>query len=129
MMLAAVAALAVIGAAQDAAFGQAGEGAPGDRAQDAPSGTREAPSVARIQRGVQLARTHCAKCHSIDKRSPSPVAIAPALRDLHKRYPVDQLEEPLAEGLMTGHPSMPEFRFEPDQIDDFIAFLKSLEPS
>jgi cytochrome c len=29
---------------------------------------------------------------------------------------------------MTGHPSMPQFRFDPDQIEDFIAFLKSLEP-
>jgi mono/diheme cytochrome c family protein len=95
--------------------------------QAAAAKKEDARSVARVQRGVRLARTHCAKCHSIDKRSPSPVAIAPALRDLHKRYPVDQLQEPLAEGLMTGHPSMPEFRFEPDQIDDFIAFLKSLE--
>lgn len=123
-MLAAVAALVATGVTQDASFGQAGKGAPA--AAPKTEGTR---SVARVQRGVQIARTHCAKCHSIDKRSPSPIAIAPALRDLHKRYPVEQLQEPLAEGLMTGHPSMPEFRFEPDQIDDFIAFLKSLEPS
>jgi len=27
----------------------------------------------------------------------------------------------------TGHPSMPQFQFEPDQIGDFIKFLKSLE--
>jgi mono/diheme cytochrome c family protein len=122
MMLAAVAAVALTGGVQDAAFAQAGKGM-----QAAAAKKEDARSVARVQRGVRLARTHCAKCHSIDKRSPSPVAIAPALRDLHKRYPVDQLQEPLAEGLMTGHPSMPEFRFEPDQIDDFIAFLKSLE--
>ena len=81
----------------------------------------------RVQRGVVIARTYCAGCHSIDKVSPSPLSIAPPLRDLHKRYPVETLEEALAEGLMTGHPSMPEFRFAPDQIGDFIAFLKSLE--
>jgi hypothetical protein len=28
---------------------------------------------------------------------------------------------------VTGHPAMPEFRLEPEQISDFIAFLKSLE--
>lgn len=70
---------------------------------------------------------HCARCHAIDRLSRSPIAEAPPFRDLHKSYPVEQLEEPLAEGLVTGHPSMPEFRFDPDQIDDFIAFLKSLE--
>ena len=26
-----------------------------------------------------------------------------------------------------GHPSMPEFRFDPDQAEDLIAYLKSLE--
>jgi cytochrome c len=79
------------------------------------------------QRGVVLARTYCAKCHSIDKVSPSPITIALPFRDIHKRYPVEQLQEGLAEGLVTGHPTMPEFRFDPGQIRDFIAFLKSLE--
>ncbi len=79
------------------------------------------------QRGVVIARTYCGRCHSIDKVSPSQLSIAPPFRDIHKLYPVELLEEPLAEGLVTGHPSMPEFRFDPDQIGDFIAFLKTLE--
>lgn len=84
----------------------------------------QSPSV---QRGITLARTYCARCHSIDKLSPSQLTIAPPFRELHKRYPVESLEEGLAEGLVTGHPTMPQFRFEPDQIGDFIAFLKSLQ--
>ena len=83
--------------------------------------------AASPQRGVLLARTYCAGCHSIDKVSPSPLKIAPPFRTLHERYPVEALEEPLAEGIVTGHPTMPEFRFEPDQISDFIAFLKTLQ--
>jgi cytochrome c len=79
------------------------------------------------QRGVVIARTHCMQCHSIDKLSPSPLAVAPPFRDLHKRYPVESLQEALAEGLVTGHPSMPEFRFDAGQIRDFIAFLKTLQ--
>jgi cytochrome c len=83
--------------------------------------------AASAERGMFLARTHCARCHSIDKVTPSSLPIAPPFRTLHQRYPVEYLEEALAEGIVTGHPSMPEFRFEPDQISDFIAFLKSLE--
>lgn len=79
-----------------------------------------------VQRGVVLARTYCVSCHAIDKVSPSPLRAAPPFRDLHKRYPVESLEEALAEGIVTGHPSMPEFRFDVGQTADFIAFLKWL---
>ena len=79
------------------------------------------------QRGLTIARTNCARCHSIDKVSESPLKIAPPFRTLHERYPVTDLQEPLAEGIVTGHPSMPEFRFDPDQVRDLISFLKTLE--
>jgi mono/diheme cytochrome c family protein len=79
------------------------------------------------QRGQVIARTSCARCHSIDRVTDSPLAIAPPFRTLHKKYPVENLEEAMAEGISTGHPTMPEFRFDPGQISDFIAFLKSLE--
>lgn len=82
--------------------------------------------AASIERGRAYARTHCARCHSIDQNSASPFALAPPFRTLHERYPVESLAEALAEGIVTGHPAMPEFRLEPDQIADFIAFLKSL---
>ena len=79
------------------------------------------------QRGLTIARTYCMRCHSIDRVSPSPLAIAPPFRTLHKKYPVENLEEAMAQGISTGHPTMPEFRFDTDQISDFIAFLKTLE--
>lgn len=85
------------------------------------------PLSPSAQRGQTIARANCARCHSIDKVSESPLKIAPPFRTLHARYPVEQLEEPLAEGLVTGHPNMPEFRFDPGQIRDFIAFLNSLK--
>ena len=86
------------------------------------------PSAAsNTDRGKQLALTHCARCHAVDKVSPSPLAIAPPFRILHERYPVETLEEALAEGIVTGHPSMPEFRFDGAEVGDFIAFLKTLE--
>ena len=79
------------------------------------------------QRGQTFVRTNCARCHSVDKVSPSPLSVAPPFRDLHRRYPVDVLAEAFAEGIRTGHPSMPEFRLDPGQIGDVIAYLKSLE--
>ena len=78
------------------------------------------------QRGMVIARTYCVKCHSIDKVSPSALTIAPPFRELQKKYPVEQLEEALAEGLVTGHPTMPEFRFDVGQGRDLISFLKTL---
>jgi len=87
-----------------------------------------APSLAaNAEQGKRLALTLCARCHAIDKVSPSPLKIAPPFRTLHERYPVGMLEEALAEGIVTGHPTMPQFRFDGDQVGDFIAFLKTLE--
>ena len=79
------------------------------------------------ERGKTFALNNCARCHSIDKVSPSPLKIAPPFRDLHKRYPIDTLAESLAEGIQTGHPTMPEFRLDPDQIHDLLSYLKTLE--
>ena len=79
------------------------------------------------EQGKRLALTHCARCHAIDKVSRSPLKIAPPFRTLHQRYPVETLQEALGEGIVTGHPTMPEFRFDADQVGDFIAYLKTLE--
>lgn len=85
------------------------------------------PAQGSIQQGLAIARTHCARCHSIDASGPSPLPLAPPFRDLHKLYPVESLEEALAEGIMTGHSEMPQFRFEPEEIENLITWLKSLE--
>lgn len=79
------------------------------------------------QRGKAFALTNCARCHSIDRLTPSSLKIAPPFRTLHKRYPIETLAEALAEGIVTGHPTMPQFQLEPDQINDLLSFLKTLE--
>jgi len=79
------------------------------------------------QRGQTFVRANCSRCHAIDKVGPSPLSVAPPFRELHHRYQVDVLAEAFAEGIRTGHPSMPEFRLDPGQIGDVIAYLKSLE--
>jgi mono/diheme cytochrome c family protein len=79
------------------------------------------------QRGLRIVRANCSRCHAIGKIGVSPLPIAPPFRTLHERYPVEDLQEPLAEGIVTGHPTMPEFRFDPGQVGDIIAYLKTLE--
>ena len=82
---------------------------------------------ARVERGRALARTECARCHAVERTGTSPLRQAPPFRTLHERYPVDDLAEALTEGIRTGHPTMPEFRFEPDQAEALIAYIKTLE--
>ena len=56
----------------------------------------------------------------------SPVGRAPAFRDLSERYPVEHLAEALAEGIVTGHSGMPQFTFEPREIDALLSHLRGL---
>ena len=82
----------------------------------------ESPAV---RRGFIFVSVHCAQCHAIDKISASPPMTARPLHALHIKYPVADLQRPLAEGI---HPMMPPFRLTPGQLADVMAYLKSLEP-
>src|SRR5262245_1990218 len=77
------------------------------------------------RRGLRFARLHCAQCHAIEAVGESPLTIAPPFRTLHLKYPVQDLQRPLAEGI---HPKMPMFQLTPAQITDLMAYLKALEP-
>src|SRR6202049_4926160 len=79
------------------------------------------------QRGKTFALNNCARCHSIDRVTESPLKIAPPFRTLHHRYPVETLAEALAEGIQTGHPTMPEFRLDPCETHVFVSCLQTLE--
>ncbi|SCY97721.1 c-type cytochrome [Microvirga guangxiensis] len=80
-----------------------------------------------VQRGMTFAQTNCAQCHAIGRFGDSPIPEAPPFRTLHTRYPVEDLAEAFAEGITTGHPSMPQFQLDPAQINDLIAYLQSVQ--
>jgi len=82
---------------------------------------------AAVQRGLAFAQANCARCHAIGPVGDSSLPKAPPFRALHQRYPVENLVEALAEGIRTAHRAMPEFELDQHQIDDLIAYLKSLE--
>jgi len=77
--------------------------------------------------GEVLLSKNCGACHAIGRTGDSPNKEAPAFRTLGQRYPVESLEEALGEGIMTGHPDMPEFSFDADQVGAIIAYLKSIQ--
>ena len=80
-----------------------------------------------VSRGYTLVEAACAACHAVGRFDASPLKSAPPLREVHKRYPIEDLAEALAEGLITGHPSKPELQFDARDVDDIIDYLKSLE--
>ena len=76
--------------------------------------------------GHAFAQANCASCHAIGRVGQSPLAKAPPFRMLHLRYPVEDLAESLAEGIKTSHP-MPQFQLDEPEIENLLAYLKSLE--
>ncbi len=81
----------------------------------------------QIERGKRIVEMQCVSCHAVRADDKSRNPSAPALRTLAERYPVTGLEEAFALGIMTGHPSMPDFRFGRDQIKDILAYLGSIQ--
>ena len=80
------------------------------------------------ERGQAIAEKHCARCHAIGPAGNSPMGLAPPFRDLSLRYPIETLAEALAEGIMTGHPAMPNFTFHPREIDALLNYIDGLTP-
>jgi cytochrome c len=87
------------------------------------------PNTDLEAQGRKIMSEHCSRCHAIDKHDESPHASAPPFRDVVTRYDVENLAESLAEGIVTGHPDMPESKFEPSEISAILAYLSSLEPA
>jgi mono/diheme cytochrome c family protein len=84
-------------------------------------------TMADAAEGRRLAEIHCSTCHSIAEEGSSRHPMAPPFRTLSRDYPVTALEEAFAEGILVGHPDMPEFRLEPDQIDAIVAYIQSIQ--
>ncbi len=87
----------------------------------------EAAAPSQIAHGRQLAERNCAACHAIGKTGESPFPPAPHFRALGRKYPLDDLQEALAEGIVSGHPAMPQFQFTSTDVSDLIAYLKSIQ--
>jgi mono/diheme cytochrome c family protein len=77
--------------------------------------------------GHHLVLRDCAMCHAVEQTGASQHPAAPAFRDLNLRYPLNSLAGALAEGIIIGHPRMPQYHFSPDEIADIVRYLKSIQ--
>ncbi len=80
-----------------------------------------------LKQGEALLTRDCSRCHAVGPTGNSPRADAPAFRTLSSRYPIESLEEALGEGIMSGHPDMPEFKYDAGDVGDIIDYLKSIQ--
>jgi mono/diheme cytochrome c family protein len=78
-------------------------------------------------KGEVLVKENCSRCHAIGKEGASPHKEAPPFRILSSRYPVEDLAESLAEGIVSGHPDMPIFVFSATDVEAIIVYLKSIQ--
>jgi len=86
------------------------------------------PGIARAAgdaaRGQSLAQVWCANCHLVEGGGAVAKDVAPPLAEIARRGRPDQID---ARTFLTApHPPMPNFDLARPQIDDIVAYLKSL---
>jgi cytochrome c len=96
-----------------------------DASEPQTSAEEVAPSSAVA--GKAFLKATCAGCHAIGAVGDSPRPEAPPFRVVVQTYAPEDLEESLAEGIVTGHPEMPQVQLEPGAIADVIAYLDALK--
>ncbi len=78
-------------------------------------------------KGKVLVKENCSRCHAVGKEGDSPHKDAPPFRTLSAKYPIGDLAESLAEGIVSGHPDMPIFVFGPRDVEAIILYLESIQ--
>ena len=81
----------------------------------------------QVALGRRLVERNCGMCHATAAADISRDPQAPPFRHLNRRMSVDDLGEGLATGILTGHPAMPEFRFEPHEVVSIVRYLRSVQ--
>jgi mono/diheme cytochrome c family protein len=77
--------------------------------------------------GRKLAQK-CAPCHAIGAKDSIKGKAATPFRTLAHKYPLDSLQEALAEGIISGHDdTMPVFKMNPAEIEAFLAYLAAIQ--
>jgi mono/diheme cytochrome c family protein len=79
------------------------------------------------RRGRALLKEFCADCHAIGKTGKSPDRGALPFRELGRSFDLDQFPRLLERGISSGHPSMPEFKFNEDDARAASAYLRSIQ--
>ena len=80
------------------------------------------------RRGKDMLQKLCAGCHAIGRTGASPNRLAPPFRSFSetKLYDSDFLQR-LQDGYSSIHPSMPTFRFNKEDAEEVVSYLKSIQ--
>ncbi len=98
-------------------------------AEEADTAEAHARATDTVAKGRAILEANCARCHAIGMDDSSHHEEAPPFRVVVTRYPPEDLAEALAEGIVSGHPDMPEFVFQPAEIEAILAYLGTLTPT
>ncbi|WP_292531851.1 cytochrome c [Methylocystis sp.] len=82
-----------------------------------------------LKRGRAIAQQNCGRCHAVGAKGESANPKSPPFRLLARKYPLSNLEEALAEGIVVGHEGMemPQFRLSAAQIEALLAYLNAIQ--
>lgn len=75
---------------------------------------------------TRFVEARCGDCHVTAPGQPKKHAAAPDFSEISTRYSPAALGEAFAEGIVVGHPDMPEFELTSEQIAQLTLFLRSL---
>ncbi len=90
------------------------------------AGLAAAPACAGdAQKGAVIAKRWCASCHVVSKDQTSANADAPSFFDIAQRR-TDRKQ--LGNFLVDPHPPMPDMHLSRKEIDDIVAYIRSLDP-
>ncbi len=96
-------------------------------AEQSPEPDFETPVEELMGQGEAMVENLCAECHAIRADDASAHPAAPPLRVLSKRVNLEDLRAPLMEGIVTGHPDMPEWAFEPHHVGALLYHLEQIQ--
>jgi len=91
-------------------------------------GTARAGGADLADEGRVFAEENCARCHAVGPTGASPNPEATPFRLFQTMWPLESLEEALGEGIVVGHPDMPEFELDGRQIEALLDWLAALPP-
>lgn len=81
----------------------------------------------RNRQGEELASKFCGRCHAIGRTERSAHIGAPPFRSLDARVDLDTFMGRLQNGLTSGHPDMPTFKFSRHDARLLVAYLRSIQ--